>query len=192
MGINLYRGPGRAFAQGNPGRPKGSRHKTTILCEKLLASGAEKIIEVVQKAAEAGDMQAARMVLDRIVPPRRDNPVRFKMPKLTSARDAAAVNAAVLEAVANGEITPVEADQIAKVVDSYVRTMEAGALEERIRALEVDAGIAPPEPPHPVVPVTFTDGEDEEEEDPMAAEFRRMREAAAFNRIVEMARRNGK
>ena len=49
---------------------------------------------------------------------------------------------AVLSAVASGEITPSEASEIGKLVDSYVRTVEATELAERIERLEPrsDAG----------------------------------------------------
>ncbi len=38
---------GRPFAQGNPGRPKGARHRTTLLAEKLMQSDAKAIVEAV-------------------------------------------------------------------------------------------------------------------------------------------------
>ena len=61
---------------GNPrGRPKGSKNKATILREamqnkadKMLSAQVPKVLKVVIEAAIAGDMQAAKMVLDRAVP----------------------------------------------------------------------------------------------------------------------------
>jgi hypothetical protein len=43
---------------------------------------------------------------------------------------------AILAAVAGGEITPAEASEIAKLVDSYVRAVEATELAARIERLE--------------------------------------------------------
>jgi len=61
---------------GNPlGRPKGSKNKTTLLREAMqekadrqLSRNVPKVLEVVIKAALAGDMSAAKMILDRAVP----------------------------------------------------------------------------------------------------------------------------
>jgi hypothetical protein len=43
---------------------------------------------------------------------------------------------AILAAVASGEITPTEAAEIGKLVDSYVRAVEATELADRIERLE--------------------------------------------------------
>jgi hypothetical protein len=46
---------GRPFAKGNPGRPKGVRHKSTLLCKKLMRDDAKEIVQAVIVAAKAGD-----------------------------------------------------------------------------------------------------------------------------------------
>ena len=97
------------FQPGNPGKPKGARHKTTLLAEKLMQDDAEKIVKAVIEAASKGDMTAARIVIDRIAPARRDNPVSFDLPKIENAADAAKVMSAILDAVAAGDMTPSEA-----------------------------------------------------------------------------------
>lgn len=75
---------GRPFPKGrsgNPaGRPKGARNKATVLAEQLMADDAENVVRAVVKAAKRGDMAAARIVLDRIVPPRKGRPVKFTVP----------------------------------------------------------------------------------------------------------------
>ena len=122
---------------GNPaGKPKGARHKTTLLAEKLMQDDAEAIVKAVLDSAKGGDMTAARIVLDRIAPARRDNPVSFELPKIESADDAAKAMAAIVAAVADGELTPGEAGEVSKIVDAFVRTLEATELEARLRALE--------------------------------------------------------
>ena len=82
---------------GNPaGKPKGARHKTTLLAEKLMQDDAEAIVKAVLDSAKSGDMTAARIVLDRIAPARRDNPVSFELPKIESADDAAKAMASLV------------------------------------------------------------------------------------------------
>jgi hypothetical protein len=122
---------------GNPaGKPRGARHKTTLLAEKLMQDDAEGVVKRVIEAAKGGDMTAARIVLDRIAPARRDSPVTIALPKIESAADAAKAMAAILAAVASGTVTPSEADQVAKIVAAFVSTLEASEFEARLRALE--------------------------------------------------------
>jgi hypothetical protein len=125
---------------GNPaGKPKGARHKTTMIAEKLMQDDAENIVNAVLAAARDGDMTAARIVLDRIVPARRDSPVAFALPPLKSAEDAAVAMGAILEAVSHGELTPGEAGDIGRLLDTFTHTLEATEFEERLRALEKKA-----------------------------------------------------
>ncbi len=62
--------------------------------------------------------------------------VQFAMPHMTSARDAAEAAAAVLKAVAEGNLTSGEGAQVMGLVDSYRRTLEVTELEARVAALE--------------------------------------------------------
>ena len=45
----------------------------------------------------------------------------FTLPEIKSAQDAAGVVSAVLTAVATGEITPADAAENGKLIDSYVK-----------------------------------------------------------------------
>ena len=122
---------------GNPrGKPKGARHKTTLLAEKLMQDDAANIVNAVLTAARAGDMTAARIVLDRILPARRDNPVTFALPKIKRPADAVAASAALLSAVADGRLTPGEALEVSKLIEGFVKTLEVAELEERLAELE--------------------------------------------------------
>jgi hypothetical protein len=57
------------FSKGNPGRPRGSRSRATVLAERLLAQDIRETVEAVQAAAKGGEMQAAQLILDRLAPP---------------------------------------------------------------------------------------------------------------------------
>src|SRR6266550_2410017 len=69
-------------------------------------------------------------------PPRRERSVRFRLPALRSAADAAGAMAAITAAVATGEITPGEAAELSKLVEAYVKVLEAGEFDQRLRAIE--------------------------------------------------------
>jgi hypothetical protein len=127
---------GRPFAKGNPGRPRGSRHKVTLLTEKLMQADAKAIVETVLTAARAGDMTAARIVLDRIAPASRDRSIRFAMPPVSTADDTASAMSAILAAVASGDLTPIEGQAVASLLEGFRKTLELAQLEQRILALE--------------------------------------------------------
>jgi len=94
---------------------------------------------LTQKAIDlalTGDIPALRLCLDRILPPRKGRPVTFTLPEIKSAQDAAAVVSAVLTAVASGEITPTDAAEVGKLIDSYVKAYETAELTERLERLE--------------------------------------------------------
>ena len=122
---------------GNPrGRPLGSRNSATLAAEALLEGEAEKLTRKCIELAMDGDTVALRLCLERIYPARKDRPVTFPLPPITSPRDAADIAAAVAQAVAAGHVTPSEAAEIAKVVDVYVRAYQTAELDDRNVRLE--------------------------------------------------------
>jgi hypothetical protein len=122
---------------GNPaGRPPGARNKTTVAMEELLDGEAELIIRKAIAKAKAGEVTALRACFDRIVPARRGRPAPFPLPSLNSAADAAKASAAIVEAVAVGDLTPNEAAALARVLDVFTRSRSAAELEERVTNLE--------------------------------------------------------
>ena len=124
------------FAKGNPGRPKGTRLKVTRAVEELLEGEAELLSRKAIELALEGDTTALRLCLERIAPPRKDTPVTFELPKIESATEAAEAASAVLSAVAEGSVTPLEGATIMGLVENYRRVLEASELEQRITSLE--------------------------------------------------------
>jgi hypothetical protein len=106
------------------------------MAEQLLDDESESLIRKVIERAKEGDMSALRLCLERILPPRRDRPVHFEIPKLNSADDAGKAMAAITAAVACGHLTPTEAAELSNVIGSYVKVLEANEFEQRLRALE--------------------------------------------------------
>jgi hypothetical protein len=131
---------GRPFPKGqsgNPrGKPKGARHKATMLAEKLMQDDVEGIVNAVLTAARGGDMTAARIVLDRIAPARKGRPVEFDLPTIGAPEDLIPTIEAVVSAMAAGELSPDEASAVAAVIEVQRRTIETVDIERRIAALE--------------------------------------------------------
>jgi hypothetical protein len=121
---------------GNSGRPKGARNKTTLALEVLLEGEAALITRKAIDMAKESDTTALRLCMDRLLPPRKDRAVLFTLPKLESAKDAVTASAAILEAVANGDLTPMEASELSKLVANYVEALKTSDLEERLAKVE--------------------------------------------------------
>ena len=100
--------------------------------ENVLADDAEAIGRKAIELAKAGEIAALRMCLDRLVPARKDEPVVFDLPPLESAADSVAAAARIVAAVADGDLTPSEAVDVAKVIDVYVGALATKAFEERL------------------------------------------------------------
>jgi len=124
------------FTAGNPGRPKGARHKATVAALALLDGQAEALTQRAVQLALDGDTTALRLCLERLVPPRRDAPIAFTLPAMQSAVDAAMAAGAVLQATAAGDLTPTEGAAMMGLVDAFRKALETSELETRLAALE--------------------------------------------------------
>ena len=128
---------GRPFSKGNPGRPVGSRNKTTVALEQLLEGQAEAIVAKVLEKALAGDGIAMRLVFERVMGARRERSLTdLDLPPIRSAADCTKASAAILAAVGSGKITPGEGVAVMQIVEAAIRAFETSELEERLSALE--------------------------------------------------------
>ena len=116
--------------------PKGTRHKATRAALTLLEGETEGLTRKVVEIALEGDTTALRLCLERIAPPRKDAPIRVDLPEMQTARDAAQAAGGVLEAVALGELTPIEGAHVMSLIETYRRTLETSELECRVAAME--------------------------------------------------------
>jgi hypothetical protein len=122
---------------GNPaGRPPGSRNKTTLAVEALIEGGAERMTKQLVELAGYGNLAAVRICLDRLAPRRKGRPIAFPLPRLEREGDALAAASAVAEGVGNGELTPGEAAELFRVIESFERVRQASDLGRRVAKLE--------------------------------------------------------
>jgi hypothetical protein len=129
--------PFRPGVSGNPsGRPRGSRNATTIALESLLDGQATALTQKAVDLALEGDLIALRICLDRILPVRKNRPIEFVLPPIETIADAPKAIGAITAAVASGEITVSDAADVSRLVEAYVRAIEASDLDKRLRALE--------------------------------------------------------
>jgi hypothetical protein len=88
--------------------------------------------------AMSGDASTMRLCLERIVAPRRDPEVRFDLPPVRDAGDIAGAMAAVMRALARGDLTPAEAGEIGRLVETFMRAIECTDFERRLRTVEAN------------------------------------------------------
>ena len=127
---------GRPFERGNPGRPPGSKNKLTQFVEQLAEGEAEQVIQKVLEQALAGDVSSQKMILDRLWPQRKGQPVNVVMPPINTSQDLFAAIASIWTAIREGRLTPDEASALSVVIDRSIQAIELHDVTKRIAALE--------------------------------------------------------
>jgi hypothetical protein len=130
---------GRPFAPGNKlgrGRPRGSRNKATLAWQEMLGQHGEALLKKCVVMALHGDTTALRLCIERLVAPRKQSPVRFKLPPVTTISELAQAQTAILEALSRGQLTPGEAETIGNLLENRRRAMETEEFAARLQALE--------------------------------------------------------
>lgn len=125
---------------GNPkGRPKGSRHRITLLAEQMVDGAAEDVVAKVIEYAKKGEPTALKILLDRILPPRKDRPTPFSLPPVERPSDLPTALGALANAVAEGEITLAEGAEASRLLVNFAKAIEVSELAFRVEALEQKA-----------------------------------------------------
>ena len=122
---------------GESGNPKG-RTPGTGEVAKLRASIAlhlPDIIAQLETRAREGDAQAARLLLERVLPALKPTelPVALSLP---DGEGITAQGRAIVQAVAAGTLAPGQAAQLLTGLGSLARIVEIDELEKRIALLE--------------------------------------------------------
>ena len=118
---------------GNPaGRPKGIKDKRHRYSEAIDSMIPQVLDSVFQKAI-AGDMTAAKMLLDRTLPNKRPAQEHVEIEHSGNiARDAQNVLGSVLD----GEVSPDVGASLLSAMTTVLKAIEVEELAKRIEALE--------------------------------------------------------
>jgi propanediol dehydratase small subunit len=120
-------------ASGNPaGRPKGIKDKRHRFNEAIESMIPQVLDSVFQKAI-AGDMTAAKMLLDRTLPNKRPEQERVEISH-TGSIPSDAQN--VLRSVLDGDVSPDVGASLLSAMTSVLKAIEVEDLAKRIEALE--------------------------------------------------------
>lgn len=123
------------FAAGVSGNPNGRPKSHHAAIREKLAEGKDDVVKAVLEAAKSGDMWAAKLVLDRLLPPLKATAqtVELSLPESASPLDIAR---AILNSAACGSIAPDIAAQLVSAIGTFCRIEEIEELRDRIAALE--------------------------------------------------------
>lgn len=125
---------------GNPnGRPRGAVGQRTKLLKEL-EGDLPALVAALKTNALAGDTQALKLLLDRLLPVKKAAHELVELPQLVDAETLTDKAGAVLDAVAMGEVAPDIGAQLVQAVGVLSRVAEVQDLEARISALELNRG----------------------------------------------------
>lgn len=135
-GEKRKRDQGGRFLPGNPGgpgRPRGEPAKLARATREKWSGRFDQLAENIMDQALKGDLEAARIVMERMWPRPKDAPVCLAdMPTSGSIAD---MTKGIIQAVAQGELTPSEGQALAQIVASHARAVEIADIEQRLEAI---------------------------------------------------------
>jgi hypothetical protein len=133
---------GRPFVNGNSGRKRGSKNRTTLVAAALLEGEAEELVRKAVALAKAGDIAMLKFLLGRILP--RERLIKLDLPSMDFADDAVEAMGHVTRAVSAGRISPSEGAALSTLVNAYTAAINMADVVKRLDTLE--ARIVPRRP----------------------------------------------
>ena len=127
----------KGWQPGQSGNPKGKTPGSGEL-QKLRASIAADVPEILVGlaiAAKGGDVQAARLLLERVLPPVKPIEQAVKL-QLPDGGTLTAQGRNVLSAVASGDLAPGQGAMLLSAIGSLARVTEIDEMEARLTKLE--------------------------------------------------------
>lgn len=125
--------PGRS---GNPrGRPPGTYGRRMNPLKRMLDFESKEILKKVCAEAKNGNMQAAAIILSRVLPKERLLAIS-KMPKVTDAASAMKALGLLFECASSGAITTAEANNLGGLAKTFIEIDAVEKLREQVAALE--------------------------------------------------------
>lgn len=128
--------PASAWKPGQSGNPQGRKPGTGEVAElrAAISERVPKVLEAMLKKALAGDVGAARLLLERAVAPLKaaDAPVVVNL----SGKSLADQGRAVLAAVADGQLAPAQGAALVSAIGTLANVEKVEELAARVAALE--------------------------------------------------------
>ena len=134
----VNRGPGGQWLPGTSGNPKGAQSsvKSRNTMRAAIEAEAPAIIEKLRELALAGDVTAARTLLERVLPTARTDSEPVVIEGLKEAQTLGDKARCIIAAVAVGDLSPDVAERLLIALGACAKILEVDELEKRISALE--------------------------------------------------------
>jgi|TARA_B100002003_G_C13817163_1_gene402461 hypothetical protein len=124
------------WVKGQSGNPEGRKPGVSDWRNKYreaLDTAAPEIINSIISAALQGDSTAQRICMERLIPPLKATDSPVTVPLSGGLGEQGRV---VLQSIADGELTPGEAESVFRSLSAQAKIAELSELEKRIEALE--------------------------------------------------------
>lgn len=135
MTTKRAKAPGRwkPGQSGNPlGRPRGT--STAAKLREAIEADLPAILDNVIQSAKAGDIAAARLLLERAIPALK--PVELPVLVEVKGDTLTEHGRAILAAVASGQVAPMQGAALMSALSQLARLVELDEFDARLRALE--------------------------------------------------------
>jgi hypothetical protein len=129
--------PTPKFKQGVSGNPKGRPANKTpaTLIRKSIVDDIPDIIAKLVELAKEGDVQAAKVLLDRVCPALKPQAVPISLPVSDSLAEQ---GNEIIRATMQGQIPPDIGSHLISALANQAKIIEVDELTKRIEALEVN------------------------------------------------------
>ena len=123
------------WSKGTSGNPAGRRPRALTVAA-LIAPSLKKIVKVLEAAALAGDVQAARLLIERSTPGLRPQSRSVLIPGLAAAATPTEKAQTIIEAAGRGEISSTVATEFLTAMAAVMKVIEGDELMRRLDVLE--------------------------------------------------------
>jgi len=115
----------QGFQPGNKlsaGRPKGSRNAVQLVLEQIGRDNLEKVYDVMLNQALNGSFEAAKYILDKVLPNAKGNFVNLPLPHIDSLEKVAEAQDTIVQHLSDGTISPDDAGKIFDLIECRHKT----------------------------------------------------------------------
>lgn len=106
------------------------------MAQSLLENDVEAICTRLLIEAKEGNIQAIKIVMDRILPARKELPMALDLPEIKTPTDLLNAISAITSAVGSGIISPSEGEALSRIIDINLKAVALQDFEKRLILLE--------------------------------------------------------